>query len=158
MDLVEQLSNHLTALSSLARTLQSSNVRSSEAEPSVSIAGFPQPQIQKRLDAGHVADLVTSYQAGTTVDDLAATYQINRTTVLAHLKRQGVKRRRSRLQRVDIDKAVHLYAAGHSVDSVARELRVGSTTVRRVLKARGVELRRQGRKRRDPVELQSTTE
>jgi hypothetical protein len=65
----------------------------------------------------------------------ARTYQINRTTVLEHLRRQGVQRRRPRrLQKVDIDNATRLYTRGASIASVAHELRVGPTTVRRLLK------------------------
>jgi DNA invertase Pin-like site-specific DNA recombinase len=93
-----------------------------------------------------VTELVASYQAGTTVNALARTYRIDRTTVLEHLRRQGVQRRHPRrLQQADIDKAVKLYGEGASLDSVALELRIGATTVRRLLNKAGVEIRPRGR-------------
>jgi transposase-like protein len=101
--------------------------------------------VQRRLDAEHVGQLVDAYQSGTTINDLAALYRINRATVLEHLKRQGIRRRHSRLRQADIDKAVRLYVAGQSVEVVAHELRVGTTTVRRALVKSGVVLRRRGR-------------
>jgi DNA invertase Pin-like site-specific DNA recombinase len=88
---------------------------------------------------------VEAYLSGSTVKNLAATYGIHRTTVLDHLKRQGVPRRRSKLNRVDIDKAVSLYAQGNSGEAIAAELRVAASTVRRELKRAGVTLRQRGR-------------
>jgi DNA invertase Pin-like site-specific DNA recombinase len=145
--LVEQLSSHSSTLLSLVKEVEQADDRPPEAltaSPSTH-----RPQLQRRLSSDEIADLVVSYQAGTTVNELARIYRINRTTILEHLRRQGVQRRRPRrLQPVDIDKAVRLYVSGTSIESIAHELRVGPTTVRRVLRQAGVELRQRGRPRR----------
>jgi hypothetical protein len=53
-------------------------------------------QTQRRLSAEQVDQLVAAYQAGKTVRELASQFDLHRTTVLAHLERQGVSRRASR--------------------------------------------------------------
>lgn len=50
-------------------------------------------QVQRRLTAEVVAELAAAYQAGATVPELVKRFQVHRTTVLAHLERQGVPRR-----------------------------------------------------------------
>ena len=47
----------------------------------------------RRLSDGDVAELVTRYQEGATVYDLAKRFSIHRTTVTAHLHRRGVRLR-----------------------------------------------------------------
>jgi DNA invertase Pin-like site-specific DNA recombinase len=143
--LLEQLSSHSSTLLSLFNEVEAHDWPARAPEINCKTTEL-RHQVQNRLSPEQVAELALAYQAGTTVNALARTYRINRTTVLEHLRRQGVHRRRPRrLQPVDIDKAVRLYAAEASIDSVARELRVGPTTVRRVLKQAGVDLRRRGR-------------
>ena len=105
--------------------------------------------VQRRLEPDQAAELVTAYQQGITVRELAARYLINRTTVLGHLRRQGVpKRHPEPVADGDADRAVRLYSAGASIAAVAQELRVAPTTVRRVLRKAGVELRPRGRMKR----------
>jgi DNA invertase Pin-like site-specific DNA recombinase len=141
--LVEQLSSRSSKVSSLVSALA---VPSKQA---LRLPDSPPPahQVQTRLAAAQVEQLVAEYQAGTTTRELAERYGINRVTVFEHLKRAGVPRRRPRkLRLVEIAKVVRLYVEGQSVEAVAQELRVGATTVRRVLQREGVELRRRGRR------------
>ena len=102
-------------------------------------------QVQKRLRPEQVSELTIAYQSGSTIMELAKAYGIHRWTVLEHLKRERVPRRHSKLDQVDIDKAVRLYALGWSGEAVGLELRVGASTIRRELKKAGVSLRRRGR-------------
>ncbi|MHB8312841.1 MAG: hypothetical protein ACYDD0_06020 [Candidatus Dormibacteria bacterium] len=98
-----------------------------------------------------MAGLVATYRLGVPVEELAASFRVNRTTVLAHVRRHGVpKRDRRTLQREGIDKAMKLYAEGRSADWVAGELHVAASTVRRALKDAGVTLLSKGRSRRCP--------
>jgi hypothetical protein len=97
-----------------------------------------------------VAELVDAYRQGVPVEDLAASFQVNRTTVLGHVRRHGVpKRDRRALQGDDVDRAVELYAEGRSAEWAAEELEVAASTVRRTLKEAGVTMRPGGRRRRD---------
>jgi hypothetical protein len=50
------------------------------------------PDLQIRLLASEVADPVAAHERGATVINLAERYGIDRTTVLTHLRRQGVPR------------------------------------------------------------------
>ena len=48
---------------------------------------------QRRIRSVEVGALVDHYQAGATITQLVERFRISRTTVLAHLDRQGVQRR-----------------------------------------------------------------
>lgn len=96
-----------------------------------------------------MADLVAAYRTGVPVEELAASFRVNRTTVLGHVRRHGVpKRDRRAIQGDDVDKAVRLYAEGRSADWVSVEMQVAASTVRRALKDAGVTMRPGGRQRR----------
>jgi DNA-binding CsgD family transcriptional regulator len=123
---------------------------STRGEPPVNPTGplvAPLP-VQRRLGTDEVAALVAAYRRGVSVQELAASFQINRTTVLGHVGRQGVpKRYRRALQGNDINRAVTLYAEGRSTEWVADGLGVAASTVRRALKDAGVTMRPRGRPR-----------
>ncbi|WP_201733703.1 hypothetical protein [Acidithrix sp. C25] len=57
------------------------------------IKEFIPKQVQHRLDPDEVIELIETYQAGILVKELAKCYQIDRRTVSAILKRQGVNKR-----------------------------------------------------------------
>ncbi|MDA8075027.1 MAG: hypothetical protein M0Z40_07315 [Actinomycetota bacterium] len=96
-----------------------------------------------------VTELAAAYCQGVPVEELAASFRINRTTVLGHVRRHGVPKRDHRaLRQDDVDKAVKLYAEGRSAEWVAEEMEVAASTVRRALKDAGVVLRPSGRQRR----------
>ena len=147
MDLVEQLSKHSSTLLSLVNEVETADWPARSVQTNCKV-GLSLHQAQKRLDPGQVARLIADYEAGEPVNDLAVAYGIHRSTVLDHLKRQGIRRRRSRLTFSDIEKIVGLYAAGESVEAIAFELRIGATTVRRALVKARVGLRRRVRKER----------
>ncbi len=110
------------------------------------VASLP---VQRRLAPGEVTELIAAYREGVPVDELAASFRINRTTVLGHVRRHGVpKRDRRALRQDDIDNAAMHYARGRSAEWIAAELQVAASTVRRALKDAGVTLRPKGRQRR----------
>ncbi|MHB8318958.1 MAG: hypothetical protein ACYDEP_07000 [Acidimicrobiales bacterium] len=110
------------------------------------VASLP---VQRRLTPGEVADLVAAYRRGVSVEGLATSFRVNRTTVLGHVRRHGVpKRDRRALKGDEVDRAVALYARGQSADVVAAQLGVAASTVRRALNDAGVALRPGGRPRR----------
>jgi hypothetical protein len=72
---------------------------------------------------------------------------VNRTTVLGHVRRNGVpKRDRRALRQDDVKRAAKLYAEGRSAEWVAGELQVAASTLRRALKDAGVIVRPKGRR------------
>jgi hypothetical protein len=76
---------------------------------------------------------------------LAIIYGINRSTIQDHLKRQGVRRRRTKLNAADLEKVVGLYHQGSTIEAIGPEVRAGASTVRRALVKAGVEIRRRGK-------------
>lgn len=50
-------------------------------------------QVQHRLKPEEIDELVYAYQAGELIEDLAARFSIHRTTVIEHVKRNGLKLR-----------------------------------------------------------------
>jgi hypothetical protein len=106
--------------------------------------------VQRRLGPDELTELVAAYREGVPVEELAESFGVNRTTVLGHVRRQGVPKRNRRraLLGDDLDRAVKLYSEGRSADWVAGELRVAASTVRRALKDAGVSLGPGGRQRR----------
>ncbi|MFQ6143298.1 hypothetical protein ACLMNJ_09470 [Streptomyces seoulensis] len=95
----------------------------------------------RRLKDHEVEELVTAYEAGSTLRQLAERFKIERRTVSKILKRQGVATRWRRLTEADIDKAEHLYAQGWSSARIADLLKVDPETVRLRLRKRGVQMR-----------------
>lgn len=126
-------------------------LRQSPGEPPVHptdplVSALP---VQRRLGPDGVAELVAAYRRDIPVEELAASFHINRTTVLGHVRRHGTpKRDRRALRGTDLDRTIELYAEGRSADWIAEEARVAASTVRRALKDAGVSLRPGGRPRR----------
>ncbi|MDA8355779.1 MAG: hypothetical protein M0Z95_05685 [Actinomycetota bacterium] len=124
-------------------------LRQGRGEPAVHptdplVAALP---VQRRLGPEEVAELVVAYRRGVPVAELAESFQVNRTTVLGHVRRNGVpKRDRRALRQDDVKRAAKLYAEGRSAEWVAGELQVAASTLRRALKDAGVIVRPKGRR------------
>ena len=102
----------------------------------------------RQLSEDEVTALVTGYQAGATVYDLATRFKIHRTTVSQHLHRRGAAMRGLSLHESQVDLATRLYEQGWSVARIGSHLDVNGGTVWRALGARGVRMRdTHGRKR-----------
>jgi len=102
----------------------------------------------RHLDTAEAAELVAGYEAGATVYELAAQFQIHRDTVSRHLERVQVPRRYRPLTADQVEAAVNLYASGQSLAMVGRQLGCNANTVRLVLIRAGVPRRdSQGRER-----------
>ena len=103
-----------------------------------------------RLTADQLARLVAGYKAGVTVYELAADFGIDRRTVSAHMKRQGVQMRLRPPNASTIDEMVRLYRSGLSLAKVGGAVGFNADTVLKYLRTRGVPTRdTQGRSRAD---------
>ncbi len=60
----------------------------------VSVKAVSERQVQRRLTAEQVDQLLSEYRAGATMNDLAKRWRLHRTTVAAHLRQAGVALRR----------------------------------------------------------------
>jgi DNA-binding CsgD family transcriptional regulator len=94
-----------------------------------------------RLSPAQIADLITGYQSGQTVYELADRFKIHRVTVSAHLHRHGIPMRRQGLDAAGIGHAVRLYEDGWSVARIGERLGVDGTTVWTAIKAQGTRMR-----------------
>ncbi|RSM35572.1 helix-turn-helix domain containing protein [Amycolatopsis balhimycina DSM 5908] len=103
-----------------------------------------------RLDNDQTQQLIAAYQAGSTVYQLAAQFDIERRTVSAILHRHNVPMRRRGLTDNQIDDAERLYQQGWSLARIGNRMDVTADTVRARLLERGVAMRdTQGRPRTD---------
>lgn len=99
--------------------------------------------VQRRLSAAEIEQLIRRYREGASIDGLAHYYEVHRTTVIHHLDRAGVARRR--VARKMTDESVALAAAryeqGASLALVARELRVHQRALAREFRRAGATIR-----------------
>lgn len=100
-------------------------------------------QQQRRLTADQIDEVVARYVDGASIDALARKYKINRTTVISHLERTGVERRRNPRKMTDasVRAAADRYAAGLPLAAVAAEFDVCDRTLRREFDSAGVPIR-----------------
>jgi DNA-binding CsgD family transcriptional regulator len=100
-------------------------------------------QTQIRLGPADIERLIAAYADGNSVLRLAARFKIHRTTVLAHLERNGVPRRRmgSKLSDEDVDEAAVLYRDGLSLEAIGHRFLVAPDTVAKALRHVGVQIR-----------------
>jgi AraC-like DNA-binding protein len=105
----------------------------------------PQPpgQLQRRLSAADVDQLCASYVSGKSIDELARSYGVNRTTIISHLDKEGVPRRRAVRKMTDslVADAALIYRGGHSLKTVAAEFNVDTRTLSREFRKAGVPIR-----------------
>ena len=100
--------------------------------------------MQRRLSEREVDELVTAYLAGSSIDSLAAQLAVNRTTIINHLDRRGIERRKSVRKMTDrlVLQAAQRYAAGESLKVVAAPFGIDARTLAREFRRAGVPIRR----------------
>jgi transposase-like protein len=106
----------------------------------------PHP-VQRRLSPADVDDICASYIGGTSIDELARSHGVNRTTIIKHLDRHGVPRRRVVRKMTDalVAEAAVEYLDGRSLATVANRFNVAIRTLRREFSKAGIATRpRQG--------------
>lgn len=103
--------------------------------PKSAIRGH-QHQAQRRLGSTEITDLVRAYRLGASIDQLAEAFGVNRTTVNAHLDREGMDRPRrlGKLSFAQIQEAGEQYLAGASITQMSGQLGVDEETLRRALR------------------------
>lgn len=100
-------------------------------------------QQQRRLGPDQVDEVVARYMDGESIDTLARDYGINRTTVISHLERNGIERRRNPRKMTDmkVQAAAERYATGLSLAAVAKEFGICERTLRREFGLADVQIR-----------------
>lgn len=85
---------------------------------------LPKPGRAKQLDEAQVRELVSTYQAGSTLRELGKRFGISRQTVSTILQRKNVELRQRELGAEQVDELVRLYEAGWSMARIAERLQV----------------------------------
>lgn len=100
-------------------------------------------ELAPRLTDAQVSDLIDRYQGGASVNTLASHFGIHRTTVLNHLERRGIRRRRNDRKLTDIlvELAGDYYREGHSLAQTGTKFGVDAATIRREFAKRGIQVR-----------------
>jgi hypothetical protein len=88
-----------------------------------------------------VTELVTDYEGGATVYDLAKRFKIHRNTVSGHLHLRDIRMRGQSMTEEQVDLATRLYQQDWSVARIGSHLGVNGGTVWLALRARGVRMR-----------------
>jgi hypothetical protein len=102
-------------------------------------------QVQTRLGAEGVAQLVAGYQAGGRVKQLASQFGIQRLTVSSILQREGVPLRSRGIHPDDLPEVIRLYRDRWALARLAVKFEVSPSTVTNTLRRAGVPIRRPGR-------------
>lgn len=107
---------------------------------------------QRRLTADELEVVAGAYRAGSSMNDLANSFQVHRTTIAGHLRRLNVPLRRQGLPDEQLAEAVSLYGVGWSCQRLAERYHCCDETVRQTLRRAGVNLRSPWERRdsRDP--------
>ena len=119
---------------------------SAELAPSPSMAMRPMHR-QNRLKPPEIEGLVALYESGVSVNQLATQVKIHRTTVMAHLRRRGIRTRRClrKLSDEQVHQAAALYADGLSLTAVGAEFDVDPGVIRKEFLKFGIQRRQPGR-------------
>lgn len=98
------------------------------------------PRRQRRLDGQEQAQLLTAYDQGVMINDLAVMFGLSRTAVITKLSRLRAESRRGVVDR-RIEEATELYEYGRSLAKIGRRYGVAPSTVRDALLRAGTPLR-----------------
>jgi DNA-directed RNA polymerase specialized sigma24 family protein len=110
-----------------------------EGSPEVNLR--TRKQVQHRLNADEVDELVKRYRAGAKVGELAANFGVHRDTVSEQLDRQGVARRQKGLAPELLSELIALYRSGSSLATIGAKMSVDPGTVALALRKAGTPLR-----------------
>jgi hypothetical protein len=99
--------------------------------------------VQRRLSASDVHEICASYIAGSSIDALARSREVNRMTIIKHLDQRGVPRRRVVRKMTDamVTEAAAMYREGRSLATVATNFQVDTRTLGREFRKAGVPIR-----------------
>jgi hypothetical protein len=99
--------------------------------------------VQRRLVDAEIHELIRCYGEGASIDGLARRYEVHRTTVIGHLDRARIARRRVVRKMTDdsVARAATRYGEGASLALVAQEFGVHARTLVREFRRAGMSIR-----------------
>lgn len=99
--------------------------------------------VQRRLAETTIDEFVREYVAGASIDSLAGRLGLHRTTIIGHLDRRGIERRKVVRKMTDriVQRAATRYSQGLSLKAVAAQFEVDPSTLTREFRRAGVPIR-----------------
>lgn len=99
--------------------------------------------VQRRLTEHDVDEIVSAYRDGSSIDSLAAQLGVHRTTIIHHLDRRGIERRKVVRKMTDdfVRQAARRYESGGSLKAVASQFDIDARTLAREFQRAGVPVR-----------------
>ena len=98
-------------------------------------------RICRRLGPAQVEELIQGYEDGGPVDEVAARFPVDQSTVQKHSRRRALPRRSPRLGPRHSEGAARLYLAGQSLAKLSEHFGVATDTVALALRRAGDTLR-----------------
>lgn len=99
--------------------------------------------MQRHLSEAATDEIVRGYVEGSSINRLAAQLGVDRTTIISHLNRRGIERRKIVRKLTDpaVAEAAKRYRSGESLKAVAALFGVDSRTLARKFRRAGVDIR-----------------
>ena len=128
VELLRRYSNHADQMKRLRRLLELPTRKGSEPVQR-------QVRARRHLSDAEEFELLSLYQTGRTVYEVADELGMHRNTVSVLLERHGIERRYHQTTDVDLDQATVLQQTGLNLTEVAAALGIGRTTLVRARRA-----------------------
>ena len=128
VELLSRYSNHADQMKRLRRLLELPTRKGSEPVQR-------QVRARRHLSDAEEFELLSLYQTGRTVYEVADELGMHRNTVSVLLERHGIERRYHQTTDVDLDQATVLQQTGLNLTEVAAALGIGRTTLVRARRA-----------------------
>jgi DNA-binding CsgD family transcriptional regulator len=90
------------------------------------------------MDPGEIDDLAEAYKSGTSINELAAQFGIDRSTILNHLKSMDIPRRYPALEPDQCEEVCRLYEGGLNSTQIGQIFDVSPDTVLRAIRKNGI--------------------
>jgi len=95
-------------------------------------------RFRQTLDSREINDLADAYKAGASINDLAAQFGIDRSTILNHLNAMDIPRRYPALDPDQCEEVCRLYREGLNSTEIGQMFDVSADTVLRVIRKNGI--------------------
>ena len=143
---VELLGAYLNTPPELDELLKNlSKLRETAARDDLLVSSPPR-RLRSRLPRSIISKIVADYRAGSSSRQLAAMYDLPKSSVLVILKKEGVVRPAARISDEQIEAAARLIAEGKSVAMAATELDIAVRSLYYQLRMRGLPTKRSPRR------------
>ena len=98
-------------------------------------------KVQNSVTPQMAVDMLARYEAGASIREVAAAFNVHRETAARHLRSAGAQLRKTGLTEEQAARAEALYLSGQTLAQVGEKFGVSQGTIGRCLREHGMELR-----------------